>query len=73
MENKFNQLTTEAIMYKRYEIQTINSETDGRNYRITDKHNDNRIATCYDKEHAAIICKALNYYENRNQLTTEAT
>lgn len=60
-------------MYERYEIQTINSETDGLNYRVTDKHNDDRIATCYDKEHAAIICKALNYYENRNQLTTEAT
>lgn len=59
--------------YERYEIQIINSKTDGLNYRIIDKHNDDRIATCCDKEHAAIICKALNNYENRNQLTTEAT
>lgn len=60
-------------MYVRYEIQVIESPTEGLNYRITDKYNDDRIATCYDKEHAYIVCKALNYYENRNQLTTEAT
>lgn len=56
--------------YHRYEIQTINSQTEGLNYRITDRYSDDRIGTCYLKEHAELICNALNYYENRNQLTT---
>lgn len=54
-----------TTMYKRYEIQTIDSPTEGLNYRITDTRGDNRIATCYDKNHAELVCKALNYYEGR--------
>lgn len=59
-------------MYKRYEIQTINSPKDGLNYRITDKNGDNRVATCFLKEHADLVCQALNYYEDRNQTTSKA-
>lgn len=47
----------------RYSVQTINSKTDGKNYRVTDNTTDSRIATCYIEENAELICKALNFYE----------
>ena len=69
---EYDKQPKETAMYERYEIQPINSDKEGLNYRIADKHNDDRIATCYLKEHADIVCKALNFYENRYKLN-EAT
>lgn len=48
-------------MSKRYEVQTVDSPSYGRNYRVTDTDGDNRIATCFEKEHANLVCKALNF------------
>jgi hypothetical protein len=43
----------------KYEVQTIET-TEGVNYRITEKATDSRIATCYVKDNADLVCKALN-------------
>jgi len=51
---------------KTYEIQTINSKEDGLNYRITHISSDSRVATCYLKENAELVCEALNAY-NKGQ------
>jgi hypothetical protein len=42
-----------------FEIQYINPGKD-TNYRITLKSDDTRIATCYDYDHAYMVCNALN-------------
>lgn len=47
---------------KRYLVQTITDANapNGIHYRITDNNGDNRIATSYWKDHAEMICNALN-------------
>ena len=49
----------------KYEIQLINSPTDGLNYRVTHVQSDSRVATCYLKEHAELVCDALNAYSGK--------
>lgn len=53
---------------KTYEIQTINSKEDGLNYRITHISSDSRVATCYLKENAELVCDALNKLNSNNKL-----
>ncbi len=47
----------------RYSIQYIESDVDGNNYRITDNNTDSRVATCYVKANAELVCEALNALE----------
>lgn len=42
-----------------FEIQKIVNRSD-INFRITQKSTDERIATCYEEDHAIIVCNALN-------------
>lgn len=44
---------------KKYEIQVMKDE-DKINYRITHINSDSRVATCYLKENADLVCEALN-------------
>ena len=48
----------------RYTIELIKSEKDGQNYRITDTLSDSRVATCFLKENAELVCAALNAFED---------
>ena len=51
----------------RFEVQKIDSDTDGVNYRVTDIRTDSRIATCYLEDNANLVCDALNaYYEAKS-------
>jgi hypothetical protein len=54
---------------QRYEVQTITDKTttSGVHYRISDMKGDNRVATCYDVDHAIIVTHALNAMEKRAQ------
>lgn len=45
---------------KRYSVQVIAEGTPEQNFRITDNVGDNRVGTCYNDEHAQLICDALN-------------
>jgi hypothetical protein len=56
----------------RYSIQFIDSKTDGPNYRITDNNSDSRVATCYVKENAEMVCEALNMVSKANALESAA-
>lgn len=53
----------------RYSIQEIADDKtrDGIHYRITDNNGDNRIATCYLKENAELVCEALNTLYNKKK------
>lgn len=48
----------------RYEIQTIKDKEapHGVHYRVTEIATDSRVATCYLKENAQLVCDALNEY-----------
>lgn len=52
---------------KKYEIQVTEDEDKKKNYRITHINSDSRVATCYLKENADLVCDALNTVHSSNK------
>jgi hypothetical protein len=58
-------------MENKYEVQTIPSANDGLNYRVTEIKTDSRVATCYAKENADLVCRALNALDQPLELQSK--